>query len=155
MYSRSEKSKIKKEFWTAFGSYMKPVSNVEGETINWTNYKTGVKHLFFRMDVDNKFAIISVEISNPADEERLERFHKFLADRNFIETIMQEPWIWEENYLEENGSQISKIYFVLKNVSIFNRNDWPLIISFLKQRMINLDAYWSTMKIKFECKIQP
>ena len=50
MFSKQESSQLKKEFWTAFGLYMKPVPFAEGEKNNWVNYKTGEKHLAFRMD---------------------------------------------------------------------------------------------------------
>lgn len=45
MYSKAEKSKIRKDFWTAFGQYMKPVPSAEGTKVNWPNYKTGVKQI--------------------------------------------------------------------------------------------------------------
>ena len=50
MFSRQEASQLRKEFWTAFGTYMKPVPSAEGEKVNWLNYKTGEKDVFFKMD---------------------------------------------------------------------------------------------------------
>ena len=37
MFSKQEYSQLKKEFWTAFGLYMKPVPFAEGEKNNWIN----------------------------------------------------------------------------------------------------------------------
>ncbi|MCW3071352.1 MAG: hypothetical protein JWO44_1242, partial [Bacteroidetes bacterium] len=41
MYSRSEASQLKHEFWIAFGRYLSLHPNSEGEKINWVNYHTG------------------------------------------------------------------------------------------------------------------
>ena len=49
MYSKAEATQLRQAFWTAFGQYMAPVPSAEGETTNWINYKTGFKHLYFRM----------------------------------------------------------------------------------------------------------
>ena len=64
MYSRAETTKIKKDFWTAFGLYMKPVPNAEGRRTNWQNYKTGIKDIYFRMKAERDFASIGIEITH-------------------------------------------------------------------------------------------
>ena len=64
MFSRQEASQLRKEFWTAFGLYMKPVPSSEGEKINWINYKTGEKNVIFKMDASNKEATIAIELTH-------------------------------------------------------------------------------------------
>ena len=54
MYSKEESARLRQQFWISFGQYMKPVPSASGSTVNWTNYKTGVKNIFFKMDVDKK-----------------------------------------------------------------------------------------------------
>ena len=49
MYTKHEISKTRQEFWTTFGQYIKPVPNADGTKTNWKNYKTGVKHMYFRI----------------------------------------------------------------------------------------------------------
>ncbi len=41
-------------------------------------------------------------------------------------------------------------YIHLNGVSIFNKEDWPQLISFFKQRIIALDQFWSTARYGFE-----
>ena len=60
MYSKKEISLTRQEFWTAFGQYMAPIPSAGGEKINWINYKTGVKHIYFKMEADQKFASIGL-----------------------------------------------------------------------------------------------
>ena len=46
---------------------------------------------------------------------------------------------WEDNYI--HGKTVSRIGMQLKNVNVFREEDWPVIISFLKPRMIALDFF--------------
>ncbi|MFA6277828.1 MAG: DUF4268 domain-containing protein, partial [Pedobacter sp.] len=65
MYSKEEASKTRQQFWITFGKYMKPILSAEGLPINWINYKTGIKNIYFRMDAEQHKAIISIEITHP------------------------------------------------------------------------------------------
>ena len=69
MYSKEQISKLKTQFWTNFGQYMKPVPGASGMPVNWINYKTGIRHIHFKMDADNTKAVIAIEISHPKEEE--------------------------------------------------------------------------------------
>jgi hypothetical protein len=49
----------------------------------------------------------------------------------------------------EYGIVTSRAGTSIQQVNIFNRADWPAIISFLKPRMIALDAFWIMAKDSF------
>ncbi len=150
MYSKNEIATLKKEFWTSFGQYMRPVKNAEGEFINWINYKTGIKHIFFRMDAVRDNASIGIEITHAVREQRLAVYEQFLLFKNLLAKEMNEEWIWQEDFIDEFQKHISRISISLHGVNILHRHDWPLIISFLKPRIIALDAFWSLIKDQFE-----
>jgi hypothetical protein len=78
MYSKEQISKLKTQFWTNFGQYMKPVPSASGQPVNWINYKTGIRNIHFKMDADNTSAVIAVEISHPLEEQRLHYYNQFL-----------------------------------------------------------------------------
>jgi len=65
MYSKDEVSQLKQEFWTAFGQYMSPILSAEGIRANWVNYKTGLKHVYFRMNANKRSASIAIELAHP------------------------------------------------------------------------------------------
>ncbi|MBS1610635.1 MAG: DUF4268 domain-containing protein [Bacteroidetes bacterium] len=150
MYSKEEASLIRKNFWTRFGQYMKPLPNADGEAINWLNYKTGVKYIFFRMDADNKQAAIAIELTHPDEKLRHWYFNKFLQIKPMLIDFLREEWQWEKISMDENSRPLSRIGIVLTGVNIFNTNDWPAIISFLKPRIIALDQFWSLVRDSFE-----
>ena len=65
MYSKDEASQIRQAFWTTFGQYIAPQLSADGLKINWVNYKTGIKYLYFKMDADKRSATIEILIAHP------------------------------------------------------------------------------------------
>ena len=150
MYSKQEASILNQQFWTSFGQYMAPVLNAEGERVNWVNYKTGEKNIRFLLTADNKVAKINIELSHKDTVSQNEVFQKFLQLRKLFERIMNEKWLWEQAVTGEHGKTISLIYTRLDNVNVFEKRDWPAIISFFKTRMIALDRFWCENKFAFQ-----
>ena len=150
MFSRQEVLQLKREFWTAFGQYMKPVPLAEGEKNNWLNYKTREKDIAFKMDVHTKEAIIGIELTHADLGLQQFYFEQFAALKNLLKKAGIEDWNWELHANDENGRTISKIFTTHQDVSLLNRADWSAIISFFKPRIIALDQFWSEAKYAFE-----
>jgi len=148
MYIQQEASKVKAQFWTSFGQYMKPVPGASGEPVNWINYKTGIRHIHFKMDADNTKAIIAIEISHPHQDQRLQYYDQFLSLKNLLNSTTAFNWQWNET-IETGYKTISSISQQLDAVNILNQADWPAIISFLKPRIMSLDAFWELVKDGF------
>jgi hypothetical protein len=149
MFSREEASRIREEFWTAFGRYMSPVLSAEGLKINWVNYHTKLKDVYFRMDAGKKSAAISISMEHrdPVIQELY--FEQFMEFKNLLHGILQEEWEWEL-HATVDGKVISRIYKEISGVSVFNKDHWPQLISFFKPRIIALDSLWEDAKYSFE-----
>ena len=149
MFSREEASRIKEEFWTAFGRYMSPVLSAEGMKINWVNYHTRLKDVYFRMNAGKKSATISISLEHrdPGIQELY--FQQFLEFKNILHTTLGEEWEWELHIIDD-GKVISKISKSVSGVSVFNKDQWPDLISFFKPRIIALDRFWEDAKYGFE-----
>jgi len=145
MYNRNELARIKQEFWTSFGRYMMPILSAGGEKINWINYKTGIKDIFFKMDVGISEAVIAIEFTGE-EFQRKTNYEKFLSDRILFEATIPGNWKWIAEYQDENRKLVSIIRSELKGVNITDKKDWPEIISFLKSGIIGLDNYWVMVK---------
>jgi hypothetical protein len=150
MFTREQASLIKQEFWTTLGKYMRPVLSVEGKKINWINYHTGVKNIHFRMDADQYSAIVYISIQHADPEIQELYFEQFLELKDLFHNEMQDAWEWQLHVAGDNGKVITRIYKELTGVSIFNRDDWPELISFFKQRIICLDRFWENARNSFE-----
>lgn len=150
MYSKQEAATLKQSFWTSFGQYMSLHLSAEGEKVNWINYKTGEKNIYFRMNADSKTASIAVEIAHPSSGIQHLYFEQFEQLKSVLHETLDEEWIWQKDFVDEVGRQICRIYTFTDGVNIFKKEDWPEIISFLKPRIIALDEFWMSAKYVFE-----
>ncbi len=150
MFSKEETFQIRKKFWVSFGQYMKLQMAANGEKINWINYKTGIKDLYFKTDVDNKSARIAIEITKKDIDIQELIFEQFEEFQLLFHSHMEQEWIWYKSFYDESGKQISKIEIRLEGVSVFREETWPEIISFLKNNLMKLDEFWEDIKDSFE-----
>lgn len=151
LYSREEAKKLKEQFWTNFGQYLSLTPNEDGDKINWVNYKTGVKHLYFRMETEGKTARIFIEISHPDAGMRELMYEQLLTYRQMLHGALDEEWEWDAYYEDSEGKQTARVSKSLtEKTSVFDPNDWPTLISFFKPRLLSLDSFWSSAKYGFE-----
>ena len=129
---------------------MAPVPSAEGDTTNWINYKTGLKHVYFRMQADNHRATIAIELAHPDAGIRELFFEQFMEVRTVLHETLGEKWTWQPDATDAQGVPFSRIYTELSPANLFNREDWPALISFFKPRLIALDAFWTDAQYTFE-----
>ncbi|MGV3585731.1 MAG: DUF4268 domain-containing protein [Adhaeribacter sp.] len=150
MYTREQASQLRQAFWTTFGQYMAPVLSAEGLKPNWLNYNTGQKHVYFRMKADKSTASIGIELTHPDPEIQEIFFDQFTTLKTYLHEQVGETWDWTLHTQDENGKIISRIYKEISPVNLFNRDDWPTLISFFKPRIIALDQFWGDAQYSFE-----
>ncbi|RVU03159.1 DUF4268 domain-containing protein [Mucilaginibacter limnophilus] len=129
---------------------MAPQPSAEGVKVNWINYRTGIKHLYFRMSTDNRSATIAIEYTQWDEGIRALFFEQLETFKTLFTAHMGEEWDWQPNYTDDYGKTICRVSFTLREASIFNRNDWPRLITFFKERITLLDEFWSTAQYSFE-----
>ena len=150
MYSQAEASLVKQKFWTSLGMYLAPIPSSNGEKVNWINYKTGIKGIAFKMDADKNRSSVMIEIllgNTMLQHQYFDIFNNFASD--FKKTLC-EDWIFHKNYFIENKGNVSLIIVQKENTNVFKQEDWPTIISFLKQQILGLDEFWIAYKPAFE-----
>jgi hypothetical protein len=149
MFTKEESSRIRHEFWTTFGRYMNPVLSAEGMKINWVNYHTRLKDVYFRMDAGAKSALIAItmEHRDPAIQELF--FEQFLQFKTLLHTELGEEWQWEL-HATVAGKVLSRIYKEVPGVSILNKEHWADLITFFKPRIIALDNFWENARYSFD-----
>ena len=150
MYSKAEASQLRQAFWTTFGQYMAPLLSAEGVPTNWVNYKTGLKGVRFSMQADNRRASIAIELTQADAGTRELFFEQFEQLRPMLHEELGEEWRWELHAQNEHGQPVARIYQELAPANVFNRDDWPALISFFKPRLIALDEFWSGAQYAFD-----
>ena len=151
MYSKEESSLIRKKFWTALGRHLSTKPSAEGLRVNWLNYKTGIKHVLFRMDCVKKETYIGIELHHPDSDIRELFYEQFLELKTYLHSTLEEEWIWnEEYYIEETDKTISRIFTSIDGYTLFNQEHWVDMIKFLAPRMRKLDEFWADAKYSFD-----
>ncbi len=151
MFSKEEASLIKRNFWTKLGQYLALHQSSGGLKVNWINYKTGLKDVYFRMDADKKTAYIGIEIHHADIEIQALFFEQFTELKTYLHNLLEEEWQWQMHYYDEKTNKvISRIFIEQSGFSIFNENHWPELIGFLKSRMIKLDQFWEDAQYSFD-----
>ena len=145
MYSPHYESAMREKFWSSFGRYVSPVTSASGEKINWVNYKTGIKNIQFKMTAGKSEAVINIEITGEAQKIN-KLFILFLSFKLGFEKGFERKWKWIPEKVQVDGKVIACIFCSLEEASIFNKEDWPTLITFFKTSMITLDEFWVTHK---------
>ena len=141
MYSKEEAKSLRKEFWTAFGVYMKKYNKVYGAKIRWVNYNTKVKDIYFRLDVTKSLAYFSFDLQHKDEGLRELFYEQFIELRGVINSSFEYELTWKPVFESEFGS-VARIYTELEGVSIFNKNDWGIIFSFLEKNIVAAHDFW-------------
>lgn len=150
MFTRKDASRLRQEFWTTFGRYMSPVPSAEGMNINWLNYHTRSKDVYFRMDAGQNSSAIYISMEHRDLEFQQLYFEKFLELKDLLHGTLEEEWDWQLNVPVDDGKIVSRIYKEITGVSVFNKDHWPDLISFFKPRIIALDLFWENAKYGFD-----
>ncbi len=102
------------------------------------------------MDAGVNQATIAIELRHPDAPQQAFYFDKFRKFENLLHQTSGEKWQWQLHTIDEDGKPVSRIKTQLDDVNVFDNSDWPAIISFLKPRIIVLDAFWNLVKEEFE-----
>ena len=102
------------------------------------------------MEADKRSASIAIEIAHPDAGIQELIFEQFKELKTMLHSSLQEDWDWQLYTTNDQGKTTSRIFKQIVNVSIFNKNDWPALISFFKPRIIALDEFWSDAKYAFD-----
>lgn len=150
MFTQQEASALRQKFWISFGRYISPIPSVSGDKVNWINYRTGIKFISFRMDATTEFASVAIEISHKDAADRELYFNHFKTFKKPLEELLGEKCNWEIHVVNDSGNTISRISTRLEEINVHRESDWPSIITFLKNRIVALDAFWTEYKEIFE-----
>jgi hypothetical protein len=102
------------------------------------------------MDAGKKSAVISISIEHLDPDIQELYFEQLREFRKILHGMLQEEWEWQLRVRGDDGKVISRIYKEISNVSVFNKDDWPELISFFKPRIIALDSFWEDARYSFE-----
>lgn len=133
MYSKEETQKLKREFWVTFA---------DKYPRKWMLYDTKIKDFSFKFYVDNKKALVLIDIEHRSDEKRIAYFEKIEALKNILEEEFIKDLVFEKEFILENGKTISRIWIEKLEVSVSNRKYWDEIFDFYNEKMNSLELFY-------------
>jgi len=116
--------------------------SVSGQKVNWSNYKTRIKDLYVRLEVDTKKASFAIEFQHTDEGIRQLFFDQFKELKTVFHSIMGDNLEWIQ-VDEQQHKIISKICADLPGVNIYNKNTWEDAFPFFEKHMVNFDEFWS------------
>ena len=133
MFSKEEALQIKKDFWIAFAAEYPR---------KWLLYNTKIKDVTFKFYVDNKKALVLLDIE-PKDEEKRKIYYEKVES---LKTILLEDYlddvIFERNFYLETGKVISRVWVEKTGISINNKNTWPEVFDFFAEKMDAFERFF-------------
>ena len=133
MFSKEEALQIKKDFWIAFAAEYPR---------KWLLYNTKIKDVTFKFYVDNKKALVLLDIE-PKDEEKRKIYYEKVES---LKTILLEDYlddvIFERNFYLETGKVISRVWIEKTGISINNKNTWPEVFDFFAEKMDAFERFF-------------
>lgn len=133
MFSKEESRLLRQEFWTSFGKSFPR---------KWLLYDTKIKGVSFKFHFDTKSALIALDLEDDL-ENRINCWQALESLKNILKSDFLPDVIYEEEYILENGKEISRIYLPLEQkVSIHNKNTWRAVMEFFNKNMDLFEAFF-------------
>lgn len=142
MYSKEEAKATREEFWDGFKTFSSSRRVRKKMSGRWMLNHTGIKTLNLRFHIDREVAQVGIDLETRNMDKRLELFEKLESVRKILEETMQEPMIWDIEYIRENGKSVSRIYLQISNVDIYDRETWKLAYNFMFDKMMKLEKFY-------------
>lgn len=141
--SIQEKSKSRHmtriKFWDQLFDSMNEKSdlfkNISPSKDHWVGTGTGISNVAYNFVVTGSNARVEVYMQRPLKEENKLIFDELKKYKEQIENEFGDSLVWERL----DKKKASRIKYLQEDVSIFNENDWPMMIDFLVDSMIRLE----------------
>ncbi|HUH46095.1 MAG TPA: DUF4268 domain-containing protein [Arenibacter sp.] len=137
MFSKEESKRLRQEFWISFGKSFPR---------NWILHNTKIKDFSLKFHFELKRAMVSMDLENRNLEKRIELWEKLIALRSILETDYLPNIQFDASAILDNGKEISRIWVKKEDVSIHNKNTWQETMLFLKDNMIQFEAFFEEYK---------
>ena len=137
MFSKEESRKLREDFWISYGKSFPR---------KWILYDTKIKGFSFKFHFDTKTALVSLDLEDDL-KNRINYWEKLQSLKSILKDEFLPDAIFEEEYILDNGKEISRIYVTLdQKVSIHNKNTWRDVMEFFNEKMNLFEAFFEEYK---------
>ncbi|MES2799609.1 MAG: DUF4268 domain-containing protein [Bacteroidota bacterium] len=146
MLSKEERKQRNILFWDLFKKETRGIPSSNGRKMNWVNYPTDVKTIFLRMELEHDAVRLCFDIQAKDDGIRAILYEQMTELKKVLENCMTWETRWLEHYPTKDGRVISRILWENTELNFYNNDDFPQIINFLKDRIVEFDNFYQEFK---------
>lgn len=140
MYSRDEAKQLMTDFWNGFSNYTMCQSVALKMPVEWMLYKTGIKGLELKFDLDGKWIRSVIEVNARSESRRQAIYDELLKYAPILETDLPEPLHWTDNHKLDVGKPVMRAYCERTDLNFHNRSVWPEMFRFMFDTMLPLQT---------------
>ena len=140
MYSKDEAKQLMTDFWNGFANYTLCQSARLHQPVEWMLYKTGIKGLELKFDLDCKWIRSVIEVNARSESRRQAIYDELLKYAPILETDVPEPLHWTDNHKLKVGKPVMRAYCERTDLNFHNRSVWPEMFRFMFDTMLPLQT---------------
>lgn len=137
----AEREQVRDRFWrellpkmNAQSSLFSGISTDSSHYDHWLTAGAGLSGLGFDFVITKKYASVELGICKPSKEDNKRIFDTLYMQKEIIESKFGSSLSWQRL----DNKKMSRIAYILEDVSVFNQENWPQIQHFLINHMIKL-----------------
>lgn len=146
MLPKEERKKINQAFWDGFKKEMRRHNSRHRRNINWLKYPTEIRHVYLRLHCDNIGAFLSFDIQFKDPGIRDLFWEQLTELKQVMNNEMGDKGQWLKDLSAPEGFVFDRIQWHLEGVSFYRSEDWPVVYSFFKERLIAFDRFYQEFK---------
>jgi hypothetical protein len=143
MLTPAQRKTLNTDFYTALGAMMQGDYSATGRRIKWTNYRTGVKDAYVRMEADNKGARFGLEFQHADAEIRYLFWEQLEELKALMESEMGDALVWHRDFYKPDGTHVCRVEQRLDDGNLYDKSTWPVLLVFLKENLLAFDRFWA------------
>ena len=109
-----------------------------------------MKGVELKFDATRNGASVILEINLSNTNQRLEKFEQFKQYKSSMEKQFPRGLIWDNAYIRECGTEVSRIYTEKNGIDLHRRIQWIEFYQFMSTEMLKLEKAFMVVKETIE-----
>lgn len=146
MISKDEIKSLRVEFWSEFEKFSAKKKKRYRKPLKWIMNNTGIRQLKLKFEFDDSKASVGIDVETRNLDKRIDIFSKLERLKTILNKSLGHELIWELDHILPTGKSISRVCLELNNVSIYNKENWPVVFDFFYKNMTNFEKVFQEYK---------
>lgn len=140
MYSKDEAKQLMTDFWNGFSNYSHCQSVRLKQPVEWMFYKTGIKGLELKFDLDCKWIRSVIEVNARSATRCADIYNELLKYAPILESDLPEKLHWTDDCKLATGKSVMRAYCERTDLNFHDRSVWPELYRFMFDTMFALQT---------------